>query len=506
MKAMDAGVGYRGSAGSGAASGAGWLNLAALPTISDPAPARLLGWIVVGGIAFDIGIRGGFSNAIVALGFGVLVAMLLADHRARTPQARALLLAALLPAAALGLRASPWLATSNLLAVVGLTGAAIVLARSGSIFDTTPGRLVRRTVPALGRAVAAPLVFRPLLPQLPADRLRKSGRLLLALALTLPAVGALVALLAAADPVFEGLVTPDVSAGPLAGHTILAGFFAAGLLVAAVGAAGDSDDHLPPGRFGTTEVLTMLGLAGAVLGLFVVAQLVALTSAGDRLIHEAGLTPAEYARGGFFQLCWAAALIVAFLAVVGFLAAPDTRRAPSVRALSALVPALAVGLVVVSLRRLALYDDAFGLTMLRLWVVGAALWMGAVLVMIALRNLGLGGDRHWVLGGATVTALALVLLADLANPEAFVVHHNAAWARQDDDRELDLDYLRGLSDDAVPAMVDELGADAFTADADFFAYERDPMSCDDETTGVAALNWGVQQAADARRASCPSGG
>ena len=483
-----------------------WLGGISLPQVVDPAPGRLVLWVLVGGIAFDVGIRGGVSNLVVGLGFWVLAAMLLADRRARTVQARALLIAALLPAAALGLRASPWLATSNLLAVVGLTGTAVVLARSGSIFDTTPGRLVRRTIPALGRAALAPLVLRPLLPQLSGDRVRTSGRVLLALALTVPVVGTLVALLAAADPVFEGMVTPDVSAGPLAGHLVLVGFFAAGLLVAAASAAGDSDDHLAAGQFGKLEVLTMLGGAAAVLGLFVVAQLVALTSAGDRLIHEAGLTPAEYARGGFFQLCWAAALVVTFLAVVGFLAAPDTRQATAVKALSALVPTLAVGLVVVSLRRLAYYDDAFGLTMLRLWVVGAAIWMGAVLVMIALRSLGVGGDRHWVLGGATVTALALVLLADLANPEAFVVHHNAAWAREDDDRELDLDYLRGLSDDAVPAMVDELGTAAFTADADFFAYERDPMSCDDETTGVAALNWGVQQAADARRASCPSVG
>jgi hypothetical protein len=473
-----------------------------LPEIVDPAPWRLLGWLLVGGVAFDIGIRGGVSNAVVALGIALLVAMLLADRRAPRRDARLLLAAALLPAAALALRASPWLAGSNLLAAAALIGAAVVLSHSGSLFDTTPARLVRRSVAALGRAACAPLVFRRLLPRPSSDRIRRSGRILLALALTLPAVGALVALLASADPVFEGLVTPDLRIGPLAGHTILVGIFAALLLVIAVGADGDSDDALPAGTFGTAEVLTMLGLAGAVLGLFVVAQLVALTDAGDRLIHEAGLTPAEYARGGFFQLCWAAALVVAFLAAVGGLANPAARQARSVKVASALVPALAAGLVVVSLRRMALYDDAFGLTMLRLWVVGAAIWMGAVLLMIALRNLGVGGGRHWVLGGAVLTALALVLVADLANPEAFVVHHNAAWAAADGDRALDVAYLQGLSDDAVPAMVDELGGDAFAPAADFFAYERSPMSCDDETTGVAALNWAVGRAADAREGAC----
>ena len=54
------------------------------------------------------------------------------------------------------------------------------------------------------------------------------------------------------------------------------------------------------------------------------------------------------------------------------------------RTLAALVPALALGLVVVSLRRMQLYDQAFGLTMLRLWVVGGAVWLGGLLLMMAL--------------------------------------------------------------------------------------------------------------------------
>jgi Domain of unknown function (DUF4153) len=39
-----------------------------------------------------------------------------------------------------------------------------------------------------------------------------------------------------------------------------------------------------------------------------------------------------------------------------------------VRILGAAVPGLALGLVAVSLRRMALYDQAFGLTRLRLWI------------------------------------------------------------------------------------------------------------------------------------------
>jgi hypothetical protein len=306
-------------------------------------------------------------------------------------------------------------------------------------------------------------------------------------------------LLAAADPVFAGLVTPDVELGPLVGHVVLASLFALVVLVVLAAALVESGEGEHRGRFGVVEVATMLGLATAVLALFVVSQLLALTDAGDRLVEAAGLTPAEYARSGFFQLCWAAALLVGFLGGVGFLAGPRVMAHRTVRALAAAVPLLALGLVAVSLRRMALYDEAFGLTMLRLWVVGATLWMGSALLMMAARHAGLAADRNWVLGGATASALALVVAANVVNCEAFVVRHNVA--RAEAGAELDLPYLAALSDDAVPALVDELGPAAFAVEHDPYDGRR-PQRCSDGAGGAAALNLAVARAADVRHDAC----
>ncbi|MGQ0824259.1 MAG: DUF4153 domain-containing protein [Actinomycetota bacterium] len=240
----------------------------------------------------------------------------------------------------------------------------------------------------------------------------------------------------------------------------------------------------------------MLGLVATVLGLFVVAQLIALTDAGRRLVEESGLTPAEYARSGFFQLCWAIAVLVAFLTLVRGLAAPEVLTTPNVRVLGAIVPVLALGLVVVSLRRMALYDQAFGLTMLRLCVVGAALWMGGTLIMIALRNAGIGASRDWLLCGGGAWALALVVVANVANPEAFVVRHNLA--RAEAGAPLDLTYLGTLSDDAVPGLADAIErGDHRTRTA-----LRASLRCGDDTTGTAAANWAAMRAAQRRAALC----
>ena len=464
-------------------------------------PARLgatVGWAVAAGVVLDIGLRGGPTNLVVVVGLGIVLLAVLVHGGVRRAEARWLLAAAAVPGLFLAVRTSPWLAASNLLAVVGLVGTAAAHARSGSLLDTTPMRLSRRLVAVTIGAVRGPLVLRPLV-RLPAraraNVLVRVGR---AAAVALPPLLVVVLLLASADAVFAGLLVPDVNGGPVIGHLLFAGALALAALSTVVATGTEPEvDEVRPGGYGVIEVATMLGLAAVVLGLFVLSQLLATTGTGRRLVESAGLTPAEYARGGFFQLCWATAVLVGFLGVVRGLAAPGVLARRGLRALAAAVPVLALGLVVVSLRRLAVYDDAFGLTMLRLWAMGGSVWMGALLVMLALRNSGVGEERNWLMAGAATVALALVLTADVVNPEAVVVRHNTA--RAGTGAELDAVYLSRLSDDAVPALLDA----AATAEEPIRTSILTALRCGDDATGTAALNLGAGRGADARRRACP---
>ena len=114
-----------------------------------------------------------------------------------------------------------------------------------------------------------------------------------------------------------------------------------------------------------------------------------------------------------------------------------------------------------------------------------------------MRNGGTG-DGSWVLAGAGGAALALVLLADVTNPEAVVVRHNVERARAG--AELDVGYLAHLSDDAVPAIV-AAAADPATDPVLRIALLA-AIQCGDEANGVAALNLAATQAADARDEVC----
>jgi threonine dehydrogenase-like Zn-dependent dehydrogenase len=129
--------------------------------------------------------------------------------------------------------------------------------------------------------------------------------------------------------------------------------------------------------------------------------------------------------------------------------------------------------------------------MLRLWVVGAAIWMGCVLVMTAVRNAGRHPGGAWLVAGAGIAALVLVVGADVVNPEAFVVRHNLDRARHG--AELDTGYLAELSDDAVPTIAGDRQVSWL-------------LTCSGDREGVAALNRSAAQATDSRQEVCDDDG
>jgi hypothetical protein len=465
------------------------------------APRLLLAIAVGGGIALDIGLRGGLRNAWVAAGLATAAGALLTGGRLPQRSARRMAALSLVPIAALALRASPWLALANLGAATSLLVGAVVLGRRGSLADVGPRLLVGRVGQAIAAGLAGPRVLGPALPSRSEATRSRTRAIVRSAAIAVPVLGVVMALLASADPVFAGIVTPDVDLGPTVGHLVLASVGTVAVVLAVRSASVDPVDREVSGSFGPVEVLTMLGLTAMVLGLFVVSQLLVAVGAADRVLASQGVSPAEYARGGFFQLCWASGILLVFLGGVRSLAAPGTFAVRPVRVLAGVVPLLAVGLVVVSLRRMAVYDRAFGLTMLRLSVVVVVLWIGAVLVMVAARNAGLGGDRRWIVAGAGVVGLALVLAADVANPERFVVDHNLHRARQG--AALDVDYLAGLSEDATPALVRAVEAET---EPELRAQLLTAVRCGDSPRGAEVWNLSVLRARSARERVCAVSG
>ncbi len=427
--------------------------------VQEPAVPALL-WVALGvGLLCDLALRSGVASLGGALLLtGASVAML-CTGRLRTVEARVLVAAAPFFGGWMAIRTSDWLLPLDAVAALGLFVFGASLSSGGSLFDLTLPAVVQRAGVTTLHSIRVPSFLQPVLRR-GAERAARHGVVVPAargVLLAVPILLVLGSLLASADAVFASIFQVDLNGWDLVGHALLVAIGAWWVLGLLRTASAEPVGPRAPltARLGRTELTVVLASVVLLFAAFAASQLVALSSGGQRVLDTSGLTYAEYARSGFFQLLWVAALTVVLLlslrAVVG--ADVPTRRRFTV--LAEVVVALTLVIVVVAVRRLTLYQDAFGLTMLRLYGTIFALWVGAVILGLGATIAGVRSDRSWLPGASVVAGLVLLFGLNVVNPEALVVRHNLD--RLADGREVDSEYLaEGLSLDAVPTIVELL--------------------------------------------------
>jgi hypothetical protein len=201
-------------------------------------------------------------------------------------------------------------------------------------------------------------------------------------------------------------------------------------------------------RLGAIEIAVALGAVNVLFLAFVLVQLRFLFGGRDLVEARVGLTYAEYARHGFFELVVVALLVLPLLLGVDALVRGTPRHVRTVRALSACL-VLLVGVVMASaLQRLWLYQQQFGLTELRIYATGVVIWLAVVFVWLGVTVLR--GRRHLFAVGAIVAGFAATLCINIVNPDALIARTNVSRPN------VDATYLGTLSDDAVPTLVARL--------------------------------------------------
>jgi hypothetical protein len=183
-----------------------------------------------------------------------------------------------------------------------------------------------------------------------------------------------------------------------------------------------------------------LGALVLLLGAFVATQLTTMFGGNRHVLQTAGLTYAQYAHSGFAQMLAVAALT---LAVVG--AAARWARADGLllRALLAALCVLTLVVLASALRRLGLYEQAYGFTRLRLAADAALLWLGALFGLVLLAGVA-GGT--WLPRAMVAVTGAAVLVFALSDPDRRIAERNLDSGRVDEA------YLSGLGPDALPAL------------------------------------------------------
>ena len=467
--------------------------------VTRPADARTLVAAGAAALLTDLALRSGVAGVAGTLLVVAVAAGLLASGRMAGVEAAGVVVAAVPFGAFLSLRVSPWLLPLDIMAIAGLFLLGASLAAGGSLLDLPVPSLAVRALHGLAHGLAAPAFAAGPLAR------RKPAAVLVGVARALPLLVVLGLLLASADAVFAGFFRWWRSPTDLIVHAVLLGIGAwgmAGLLRLTSAEPAPAPPALPY-RLGQVEATIVVGSLVALFTAFAVAQVIALAGGARHVLDTAGLTYAEYARQGFFQLLAVAAITL--IVLVGLRAVTDLSDPPHRRRFTVLGEiAIALTLVIlgVAVRRLGLYQDAYGLTMLRLMSIVFAVWIGVVLVLAAVALAGVAADRAWFVGGALVAGLTLLLALNVMNPEAMVARHNVERATRQ--QPVDPLYLAELSDDAVPALVEALPR---LPEAERTAVLDAICAGDDwPFDGWAAANTSRQRAEDARRRVCRPGG
>ncbi len=244
--------------------------------------------------------------------------------------------------------------------------------------------------------------------------------------LALPVLLLFGGLLVSADPLYRRLLVEILDIGALLRHGVWSLFFAWGIA----------------GVLGAIDLLFIS---------FVVIQLRYLFGGADFVREGGGLTFAEYARSGFFELVTITAVELPLLLAADWLARPQGRGGRLLlRGLSLLQVLLLFVIMASALFRMQTYQAEYGQTELRFYTTAFMWWMGALFLWFVLTVLR--GQRASFAGGAALSGLLAILLLNLLNPDARIAATNIERGALG--KAIDADYLGLLSADAVPTIVE----------------------------------------------------
>lgn len=285
--------------------------------------------------------------------------------------------------------------------------------------------------------------------------LRRGGKqttrsVLLGIVIAVPLLWIVVSLLASADAAFGALIERIFgvwSVSKTVRTVIRAVFYTlipALVFYSALAAQTERSDFpaKEKRRASALVAITFTGALAVVYAVFCGIQ-IAVLFAGDVSALPEGMTYAEYAREGFFQL-----LLVSGINVVLIITAQ--RRFVSSKALRALLVFLTVCTYLMeasSAMRMMLYVNAYGLTYLRLLV----LWFLSLLALILGAAVYTVFHENFRLFRFTlIVCMALWLVFAFARPDAIAARYNLAKHGLDDTTEAEIAYE--CSSDATGAL------------------------------------------------------
>jgi uncharacterized protein DUF4153 len=444
------------------------------PRIVARVPPRRALLVAGAGLAAGLLVQYLFVRERAGVNVGVATASLLAlawlvhgDRPARGIWAVAAAALALAFAGSVAVRTDAAVVWFDVLAALGFGGAFFIAATGGSLaapFVSVLRRSVALATSALLSAVPAWVAAMPEV-RLSLRRASPVSGYAAGFLLAVPFVVVFSSLFAAADAVFERSVRdlfelawlrellrdlPARTAVAMIVAWCATGAFAF-VAIAPPRPAEHDIDRVP--RFMSAEpLLVALVLIDVLFSVFVALQAAYLFGGRDTLA-AVGVTYSAYGRRGFFELVTVSAIVGALLFSFDLIVRMR-RRSYIVAALALL--ALTAAILASAAYRMALYQQAYGWSELRLYTFAAIASLGVALAIFAWAVVT--GRMDHVLVPLVATAAAAALVVNVIGPSDFVARRNLervidpSALPADASRGLDVAYLTSLGDGAIPAL------------------------------------------------------
>jgi cbb3-type cytochrome oxidase subunit 3 len=202
--------------------------------------------------------------------------------------------------------------------------------------------------------------------------------------------------------------------------------------------------RLLPGAFAAGCITPLL----CMYVLFFLSQTAYFLNAFKGLL-PAGMTYAEYARRGFFELCTVSGINLVLIVTLALFA---RRGAGIMRKIYTLALSLfSIALIVISLRKMLLYIGYYGLTPKRL----ETSWFMVFLLLVFLLNiLWVFRPSFNLVRWSAAAGAVMLLMFCYADISALIPNYNVDAYRDGRLAQLDLDILRDLGDGATPRLLE----------------------------------------------------
>ncbi len=279
--------------------------------------------------------------------------------------------------------------------------------------------------------------------------------LVIGIAVTIPVLAAVIALLMSADlafsdimqNIFKGWNAADVFGNIIVG--IILFFCAAGLIYSLhtrIPRAEEKPEKLF--RFNRIAIKLLVGCVDAVLAIFAALQFTYLFAGNV----PAGYTYATYAQNGFWQLVGVAVIVAAIVFIMRKTVEVAKGNNKSIRILLAFLCALTEIILVSAFWRMSLYEQAYSFSILRIFTQAFMVATAGVFIVLAISLFRPALNiNKWIFIVGTVCYLAL----NFMNADAFIARQNIALGKE----KADIAYLTGLSVDALPYYADKIEAE-----------------------------------------------